>query len=79
MKVRVKTYGTFTPGPAAARAGQEIEMEIPEGANVGDLLAHLGISPSRGGTVVMNGRILSKEGDLVDGALVQIFQVMHGG
>ncbi len=79
MKVTVKTYGTVEIGPVADHAQQGLEVEIPDGANVSDLLAQLGISSSQGGTVVMEGRFLPKEAKLTDGSLVQVFQAMYGG
>ncbi|MCU0578815.1 MAG: MoaD/ThiS family protein [Desulfobacterota bacterium] len=79
MKVTVKTYGTLKPPSAADPTLPANEMEMPEGTRVADLLTRLGITPGQGGTVVMNGRLLPREEELIDGALIQVFPVMHGG
>ena len=56
-----------------------MEVEIPDGASVKDLLAHLEISKSFGGVVAVEGKLLSEDAGLENGAEVNIFQSVFGG
>ena len=56
-----------------------MDVEIPDGARVKDLLAHLEISKSFGGVVAMEGKLLAEYGKLENGAEVNIFQSVFGG
>ena len=79
MKVRVKLYGTLSRRLTGYRHLQGIEVEIPDGATINDLLALLEISESQRAVVVTEGRIL-KAGDRIRGeSLVTVFQAIHGG
>ena len=78
MRVRVKLHGTFRRSPGY-QPSQGVEVEIPDGATVKDLLAFLEISESQGAVVSAEGRIL-EPGDRVEcGVPVSILQVIHGG
>jgi sulfur carrier protein ThiS len=79
MKVRVKLYGTLSQGFPGYQRSQGIEIEIPEGATVKDLLALLEISESRGAVVAVEGRILKADDKMRGGVPVHVLQVMHGG
>jgi sulfur carrier protein ThiS len=56
-----------------------IEVELPEGATVTDLLGLLGIAESRGAAVVMGGRVLAPTDEVQTGARLDIFQSIGGG
>jgi sulfur carrier protein ThiS len=78
MKVRVKLYGTLSrkfPGHDPARG---LEVELPEGATVGELLAQLGLDRA-GGVVIADNLIRRQEDPLWDGASVYVLQPVHGG
>ncbi len=79
MKVRVKLYGTLGQRFPGYQHSQGIEVEIPEGATVQDLLALLEISESQGAVVVVEGRILKADDHMRGGAPVSVFQSMSGG
>ena len=79
MKVKIKLYGTLRQSFPDYRHEDGIEVEIPDGARVKDLLAHLEISESRGGIVAMEGRIMKPDDKLSDGASVNILQPVFGG
>jgi len=79
MKIKVKLFGTLGQRFPDYSPEKGLEVEISEGARVGDLLAHLKISGHQGGIVVREGRFLSPEERLTNGALVQVFQAMYGG
>ena len=79
MKVTVKLFGLLSRPWPAYDPDHGIAVEIPDGSKAEDLLAHLGISPALGATVIKEGRLLSSGETLMDGALVHVFQTMYGG
>jgi sulfur carrier protein ThiS len=56
-----------------------MEVEIPDGATVKDLLALLEISESKGAVVAMEGRILKGDDTIRRGVPVHVFNAIHGG
>ncbi len=79
MKVRVKLYGTLSQRFPGYQHSQGIEVEIPEGATVQDLLALLEISESQGAVVIMEGRVLRADDQMRRGVPVGVFQSIRGG
>jgi sulfur carrier protein ThiS len=79
MKVRVKLYGTLSQRLPGYQHSQGIEIEIPDGATVKDLLAHLEISESQGAVVIIEGRVLKADDKMRCGAPVNVFQSIRGG
>ena len=56
-----------------------LEVEIPDGASVKDLLAHLEILETRGISVIADGRVFKATDKMQDGMLVYVFQSIKGG
>ena len=79
MKVRVNLYGILRQRFPGYQHSQGIEVEIPDGATVGDLFDLLEISKSQGAVVAMEGRILREDEEIRRGAPVNIFQAIRGG
>jgi sulfur carrier protein ThiS len=79
MKVRVNLYGTFRQSFPGYQPSQGIEVEIPKGATVKDLLALLEISESQGAVVIVEGCILKADDEIRRGVPVTICQVIRGG
>jgi sulfur carrier protein ThiS len=79
MKIRVRLYGTLRRNSPAGEQSEGIEVEIPEGGTVRDLMHLLGISESRGAAVVMAGRVLAADDQVQSGARVDVFQSIGGG
>ena len=79
MKVRVKLFGTLPQRYPDYNPEQGLEMEIPNGAKVKDLLAHLELSASDSGIVAINKLVVKENETLKDGASVSIFQRAFGG
>jgi sulfur carrier protein ThiS len=79
MKVKVKLYGTLRQPFPDYQHSQGIEVEIPDGATVKDLLALLEISESRGAVVIVEGRILKADDKFRCGVPVSVFQTIQGG
>ena len=79
MKVKVKLYGTLRRYVPDYRHEDGIEVEIPDGARIKDLLAHLEIPESRGAIIAMEGRIMRPDDKLIEGASVNVLQPVFGG
>jgi len=79
MKINVKLFGTLSQRFPDYHPDQGLDVEIPEGLKVSDLLALLKISPLQGKAVVREGRFLSGEEELMDGSVIQIFQALQEG
>jgi sulfur carrier protein ThiS len=79
MKVRVKLYGTLSQRFPGYRHSQGMEVEVPDGATVNDLLALLEISESQGAVVIVEGRVLKADDKMRCGVPVNVFQTIHGG
>jgi molybdopterin synthase sulfur carrier subunit len=79
MKVRVRLYGTLSQRFPNYQPLQGINVEIPNGATVKDLLALLEISESRGAVIIVEGRILKADDELRFGVPVNVFQTIQGG
>lgn len=77
--MRVKLYGTLSQRFPGYRHSQGIEVEIPDGATVKDLLALLEIPESQGAVIAMEGRILKADDKMRCGVHANVFQAIHGG
>jgi len=77
--VRVKLYGTLSRCIPGHNASEGMEVEIPNGGSVKNLLDLLEISESQGGVLVVEGRILKRDDRIPSGVEVNIFQTVHGG
>ncbi len=79
MKVSAKLFGTinaYVPGCSHLEA---IEVEIPDSGRVKDLLVALRIPRELGAVIVAEGRILTLEDMLYEGASVNILSLTSGG
>jgi len=79
MKVKVKLYGTLSLHVPNYKPSQGIEIEIPDGATVKDLLTHLEILEMRGAVVIASGRVLKADDKVQDGSSLDVFQSIQGG
>jgi molybdopterin synthase sulfur carrier subunit len=79
MNVRVKLYGTLSRRFPGYRPSQGIEVEIPDGTTVKDLLTLLEISESQGAVVVVEGRIRKAGDEIRRDVPVHVLQAIHGG
>jgi sulfur carrier protein ThiS len=79
MEVKIKLYGTLRLGIENYKPSQGILVEIPDGATVKELLAHLEIPEARGAVVIADGRVLKADDEIQDGASVNVFQSVQGG
>ena len=79
MQVKVKLYGTLSQRFPGYQLAQGIEVEIPDGATVKDLLALLKISESQGAIVIVDSQILKADDEIRGGVPVSVFQALQGG
>ena len=79
MKVTVRLYGTFRERFPGYQHSQGIEVEVPEGATVQDLLTLLNISESQGAVVTAEGRILGIDDKMRCDVPVSVLQAIRGG
>ena len=79
MQVSVKLFGTLSQQLPDYDPLEGIHVEIPDGAIVKDLLAHLGFTKSDVGIVGLAGQIIRDDSQLRDGVCVNLFNRMAGG
>jgi len=79
MKLKVKLYGTLGLKIPGYKPSQGLDIEIPDGSTVKDLLDHLEISEARGAVVIANGRVLEPSDPVKDGVPLDVFQRIQGG
>jgi sulfur carrier protein ThiS len=79
MKLRVKLYGTLSQQFPGYQHSEGIEVEIPDGGTVKDLLAHLEISEKQGAVVVRDGQILKADDIIRNGVHIHVLQSLSGG
>ena len=72
-------FGTLAQEFSGCNHEKGMDLELPDGSEVKDLLSHLGISKFRENVVVTNGRVLKLNDVLQNGNLVQVFQFVFGG
>ena len=81
MKIKVNLYGTLTQKVPGYKQASGIEVEIPEGSTVKDLLSllQIPISGSEKAVVAIDGRIRKTNDEIPSDAHAEIFQPMAGG
>ncbi|MGD0021610.1 MAG: MoaD/ThiS family protein [Smithellaceae bacterium] len=79
MKIKVKLFGQLRKDIPAYQHDKGMELTIPEGSKVTDLMALLKIPNPQAITAIMEGRVLPLEEKLINGSLINIFPVMYGG
>jgi sulfur carrier protein ThiS len=79
MKLRVKLYGTLSQQFPGYQHSEGVEVEIPNGGTVKDLLSHLEISEKQGALVVMDGKVLKADDIMRDGLHIHVLQSLSGG
>ena len=79
MKVKVRLFGTLSQQFPGYDPAKGLEVEIPDGARVKDLLTHLRIPETKGGVAAVEGMILKLEDPLKEGSAVHLLQAVHGG
>ena len=79
MKLRVKLFGLLPSHFPGYNPEKGMEIDIPDGARVEDLLARLEISKSEAGIAIVNGLPLKSDSQLEEGMCVSLFPLVSGG
>jgi len=79
MKIRVILFGTLGKFFSNHDPVHGMEVEIPEGSTVGDLIAHMDLPAKKLGMVSMNGNLVKAGNLLKENAVVRMFQPIFGG
>ena len=65
--------------PQSVRAGSRMDIELPQGSTLADLVEHLGLPPEKVRVIFVNGRIQQRDHILVSGDEVGLFPPVGGG
>lgn len=79
MRVRVRLYGLLGKGIPGHDPREGMEMDVPEGSTLSDVLDLLGVEAGGGEIVVSGGRVLEREERLRPGATIQVYHSAAGG
>lgn len=79
MKITVKFFGTLGNRFASYNPQCGMEVTLPDGSTVRDLLGHLEIPEGSAGAAAVEGRIVQYDKALMAGAVVHILQAGSGG
>ncbi|MCL7454012.1 MAG: hypothetical protein M8467_13295 [Anaerolineae bacterium] len=79
MKVTVRLYGTWRQRFPGYEPSEGIEVEVPEGATVRDLVTLLEIPEPRQVVVIAGGRVLKAEDKMQRQVPVDVMQTIGGG
>lgn len=79
MRVRVKLYATLGRQRPGVAPGYPFEVELGEGATIGDLLTQLGLEPAEAKVTFVNGRARPLDWTLQPDDEVGVFPPIGGG
>ena len=79
MKIRMILFGTLRKSFADHDPVHGMEVEIPEGSTVGDLIATIDLHAKKFGMVSMDGHLVKAGHLLKENAVVRVFQPIFGG
>jgi len=79
LKLTIKLYGTLRRSFDEYDHSDGLQVVIPDGSSIYDLLAHLKLSPEGLGMIYMDGVPLNMNSQLQDGTLIKVFQPIAGG
>jgi sulfur carrier protein ThiS len=79
MNVRLKLIATYLSLLPPGTQGNTAELDAPNGATVGDLLAPLGVPLDDSSVLLLNGLQVEADAPLTDGDVVTAFSAIAGG
>ena len=79
MKIRVILFGTLRKSFSDHDPVHGMEIEIPEGSTVGDLISYIDLPTKKFGMVSMDGYLVKTGNLLKKNAVVRVFQPIFGG
>jgi sulfur carrier protein ThiS len=79
MKISVRLFGTLPQYVSRYDHAKGVEIELPDNADVAELLARLAIPKPGVGMVSVDGRLVRADEKLAAGDSVHLFQPLFGG
>lgn len=80
MKILVRLYGTLSRKYPGYDPEKGLDLELPEGSRVGDLLARLRLGGEGNRAVVaVDGLIRNSQDEISEGAVVNVLEAVYGG
>jgi len=79
MKISVRLFGMLPKYVSHYDHEIGLEIDVPDDADIADLLVKLAIPKSKIGMVSVDGRLVKAEEKLMDGNSVRLFQPIFGG
>lgn len=79
MRIKVRLFATLREYVPEARIGVTLEIDLPEGARVSDLIAHYGLPADLVKLAYVNGIYREQDTPLHDNDEVGLFPPIGGG
>ena len=79
MKINVKLIATYRDLLPSEAQGNKIEIELPEGATVSDVMARFDVPQDESSVILLNGATVPLSTMLKDGDTVTAFSAIAGG
>ena len=79
MKVRIKLFGTLGLRLPDYNHDQGVEMELPDGATIEDLLARLKITKNEKVLVTIDSAVQKADSEIKHRSNVYVFSIASGG
>lgn len=79
MKICIKLIATYLAHLPPGAQGNTVELDAPNGATVGDVLAPLGVPLDDSSVLLLNGLQVEAGAPLTDGDVVTAFSAIAGG
>jgi len=79
MQLRVKLFGTLSGRVQGYDPEHGLEVVLPDGARVRDLMDRLEIDAAELNVVTVDGKILKPDAELKDGVCAHVIPAVFGG
>jgi molybdopterin converting factor small subunit len=79
VRVWLKLFATFRQYLPPEAKGSAVELEVPAGTRVSELLSGAGVPQEESPMILVNGRGVDPAQVLVEGDVVAVFPAMAGG
>ncbi len=79
MKVHVKLIATYQRLLPVGTKGNIIEITVPNGTSVSQVLSHYGVPLDDSSVIVLNGLTVDLDTPLTEGDIVTAFSAIAGG
>ncbi len=79
MKISVKLIATYRELLPPGTQGNKVEIEVPEGSTVSDVMAQFNVPQDETSVIVVNGLTIPLSTILVEGDDVTAFSAIAGG